>query len=243
MSYESAELVKTAANSYLALRISFINAISDVADLSGADVLDVASALRLDDRIGRLFLNPGLGFGGGCLPKDVRALAARAEELGAPATAALLRSADAINEARRARVVELAAKALDGSLDGRRITILGLAFKPLSDDVRNSQSALLAVSLAEAGASVIATDPAAIPSARLSYAQIRYSDTMEEALAEAELVVLATEWEEYCHLDPRLAASWTGARSILDARLVLDTTAWREAGWTIYAPGRAVVRP
>jgi UDPglucose 6-dehydrogenase len=243
MSYESAELVKTAANSYLALRVSFINAISDLADASGADVLEVAAALRLDDRIGRLFLNPGLGFGGGCLPKDLHALAARAGELGVMDTAALLAAANQVNETRRPRVKALAARALGGVLAGRRIAVLGLSFKPLSDDVRNSQSALLADDLVAAGAVVTATDPAAVGLARVSHPGLRYADTVGEAVADAELIILATEWQEYRDLDPGELAGWTRARTLIDARCVIDSARWSTAGWTVLAPGRPASVP
>jgi UDPglucose 6-dehydrogenase len=235
MSYESAELVKTAANSYLAVRVSFINAVSDLADASGADVLDVAAALRLDPRIGSRFLNPGLGFGGGCLPKDLRALAARADELEAPLTADLLRVADCVNEARIGRVAALAAAGLGGSLDGRRVALLGLAFKPLSDDVRNSPAVRLAAALAGAGARVVATDPVAVGAARPG---LEFAVGVREAVAGAELLVLATEWPQYRELDPAEVAGWTAARVIVDARCVLDRAVWAAAGWTVLAPGR-----
>ncbi|MDR2564997.1 MAG: UDP-glucose/GDP-mannose dehydrogenase family protein [Bifidobacteriaceae bacterium] len=238
MSYESAELVKTSANSYLALRVSFINAISDLADSAGADILDVAAALRLDERIGKLFLNPGLGFGGGCLPKDLHALAARAEELGAPLTAELLSAADHLNVSRRARVVELAQRALGGPVAGARIAVLGLAFKPLSDDVRNSQSILVAQALATAGAEVVATDPQAVRTARAAYPGLAYAETVPEAVQGAEVILVLTEWPEYRALDPAEVATWTDTRQVVDARLCLDVPAWQAAGWTIHSPGR-----
>jgi UDPglucose 6-dehydrogenase len=237
MSYESAELVKTSANSYLALRVSFINAISDVADAAGADIQDVAAALRLDERIGARFLSPGLGFGGGCLPKDLRALVARSRELGAPATAELLALADQVNDDRPRRIVELAAAAL-GGLAGRRVAVLGLSFKPLSDDIRNSQSIRLAEALAAAGAVVVATDPRAVEPARRAHPGILYADSVPEAVRDAELVVVATEWDEYRDLDPAALATITPARAVLDARGVLDPAHWSAAGWTHHSPGR-----
>ncbi|MDR2381749.1 MAG: UDP-glucose/GDP-mannose dehydrogenase family protein, partial [Bifidobacteriaceae bacterium] len=230
MSFESAELVKTSANSYLALRVSFINGVADMADAAGADVTDVASALRLDERIGRLFLNPGLGFGGGCLPKDLRALTLRAEQLGVPKTASLLAAVDQINSARPDRVVDLAAEALGGSVAGHRVAVLGLSFKPLSDDIRNSQSVVLAKRLAAAGAEVVATDPQAARLARQEHSSLGYATTVREAVAGADLVVLATEWEEYRSLNPVAVATWTQARAVVDARLVLDPAEWSAAG-------------
>jgi UDPglucose 6-dehydrogenase len=243
MSYESAELVKCSANSYLALRLSFINGISDLADSAGADVAAIAAALRLDPRIGALFLNPGLGFGGGCLPKDLRALTAQAARLDAPLTAALLADADSINRARPASVAALAARALGGSLLGRRLAVLGLSFKPLSYDVRNSQAVHVAEALAAAGAVVTATDPQAVESARAAIPSLRYAPGVQQAVAEAELILLATEWDEYRRLDPSKVARWTRARVVVDARLALDAEAWARAGWTVLAPGRPAIGP
>ncbi|MDR2454131.1 MAG: nucleotide sugar dehydrogenase [Bifidobacteriaceae bacterium] len=243
MSYESAELVKTAANSYLALRLSFINAISDLADAAGADIGQVAAALRLDERIGRRFLNPGLGFGGGCLPKDLRALAARAAELGAADTAALLAQADRINQARPGRLVALARAALGGSLRGRPVAVLGLSFKPLSDDVRGSQSLIAAEALAAAGAVVTATDPRAVEAARSCHPGLAYAGSVRQAVSGAQLVALLTEWEEYARLDPAEVAAWTPARAIVDARGVLDGAAWAGAGFTVHWLGRPPARP
>ncbi|MDR1442066.1 MAG: UDP-glucose/GDP-mannose dehydrogenase family protein [Bifidobacteriaceae bacterium] len=240
MSYESAELVKTSANSYLALRVSFINAISDLADSAGADILDVAAALRLDERIGKHFLNPGLGFGGGCLPKDLHALTSRAEQLDAPLTAALLSTADQINVSRRARVVELTQRALDGPVAGSRLAVLGLAFKPMSDDVRNSQSILVAEALAAAGAKIVATDPRAVETARAAHPALAYTGTVMEAVKDADAILLLTEWPEYRELDPTRLASWTRTRQVVDARCVLDIPTWAAAGWTVHAPGRPV---
>jgi UDPglucose 6-dehydrogenase len=243
MSFESAELVKASANSYLALRVSFINAISDLADSAGADILDVAAALRLDERIGRRFLNPGLGYGGGCLPKDMHALTARAEQLGAPLTAALLATADQINVSRRVRVVELTQRALGGPVAGSRLAVLGLAFKPMSDDVRNSQAVLVAEALAAAGAQVTATDPQAVASARASHPALGYADSVAEAVRDAQALLVLTEWPEYRELDPARVAEWTAAREVVDARAALDAPAWAKAGWTVRSPGRPPVVP
>ncbi|MDR3359803.1 MAG: UDP-glucose/GDP-mannose dehydrogenase family protein, partial [Bifidobacteriaceae bacterium] len=238
MSYESAELVKTAANSYLALRVSFINAVSDLADAAGGDIQDVAAALRLDERIGSRFFNPGLGFGGGCLPKDLRSMIARADELGLSATSALLTAADQVNEARSDRAAELAAAALGGSLQGRRIALLGLSFKPLSDDIRQSQSIRLGEAMVRAGALVTATDPAALAAAKVEHRSLAYAESVAEAVAQADLVVLATEWDEYRQLDPASLAALSPARTVLDARGVLDAARWTAAGWTVHSPGR-----
>jgi UDPglucose 6-dehydrogenase len=238
MSYESAELVKASANSYLAMRVSFINAISDLADSAGADILDVAAALRLDERIGKRFLNPGLGFGGGCLPKDLHALTAHAEHLNAPLAAALLSAADQINVSRRARVIELTQCALGGPVRASRVAVLGLSFKPLSDDVRNSQSVLVCEALVAAGARVVATDPRAVATAQAAHPALTCVASVAEAVRDAQVILLLTEWTEYRDLDPVEVASWTAARQIVDARCVLDAGAWVAAGFTVHAPGR-----
>jgi UDPglucose 6-dehydrogenase len=237
MSYESAELVKTSANSYLALRVSFINAISDLADASGAEIRDVAAALRLDERIGHRFLDPGLGFGGGCLPKDLHALTARAQELGLNNAVQLLNAADAINADRCARLEYLVTQALGGTLTGRRVAALGLSFKPMSDDVRSSQAVLAAQRLKAAGALVTATDPAALANAQTLHPTLSYAPNVRQAVAQAEAVVLLTEWPEYQSLDPVQVSTWTPARIVVDGRGALDPEQWTNAGWKYHSLG------
>ncbi|MDO7881103.1 UDP-glucose dehydrogenase family protein [Salinibacterium soli] len=236
--YATAELVKVAANAFLATKISFINAMAEVAEATGADVTQLADAIGHDARIGRRFLNSGLGFGGGCLPKDIRAFMARGDELGVGESLAFLREVDAINLRRRTRVVDLVAAALDGDVAGRRIAALGLAFKPDSDDVRDSPALEVVQRLTELGAAVVATDPEAIETARRSKPDVHYAPTVEEAVDGAECIVVLTEWREYREFTPESLGRITTARRIVDARNCLDPKQWRDAGWTYSAPGR-----
>ena len=233
--FATAELVKVAANAFLATKISFINAMAEVADATGADVLQLADALGHDARIGRQFLNAGLGFGGGCLPKDIRAFIASAEELGVGESLSFLREVDAINVRARHRMVALTRAAL-GSLRGKRIAVLGLAFKPNSDDVRDSAALDVAAALAVEGALVRATDPQAIATSRLRHPELDYAATVSEAVTGADAVLVLTEWDEYRELDPvELDVS---GRVVLDGRNCLDPARWRDAGWSYFALGR-----
>ncbi|WP_293770641.1 UDP-glucose/GDP-mannose dehydrogenase family protein [uncultured Corynebacterium sp.] len=236
---QTAELVKVAANSFLATKISFINAVSEICEIAGADVVALADAIGYDDRIGRKFLGAGLGFGGGCLPKDIRAFQARAEELGVGQSVAFLREVDAINTRRRDRVVDLAKSTFDGSLLGHRVTVLGCAFKPNSDDVRDSPALSVAGSLSLAGAAVTVFDPEGMDNARKVFPTLNYADSATEALTGSELVILATEWQEFKDLNPVATAEIVDSPNIIDGRNVLDLAAWRAAGWTATALGRA----
>ncbi|WP_438855324.1 UDP-glucose dehydrogenase family protein [Agromyces sp. M3QZ16-3] len=235
----TAELVKTAANAFLATKISFINAMAEIAEATGADVTTLADAIGHDARIGRRFLNAGIGFGGGCLPKDIRAFTARAEELGRAESVAFLRQVDAINLRRRERAVDLAVELLGGSVFERRIAVLGLTFKPDSDDTRDSPALDVAARLHGLGARVRATDPEGIENARLRHPQLEYVETAEDALEDAELVVLVTEWSEYRGLDPEHVANLMETARVIDARNVLDPGAWREAGFVYRGLGRS----
>lgn len=234
----TAELVKTAANSFLATKISFINAMAELCDAVGADVTLLADAIGMDDRIGRKFLNAGIGFGGGCLPKDIRAFMARAGELGADQALTFLREVDAINMRRRTRVVELTRELCDGSLLGKRITVLGAAFKPESDDVRDSPALSVAAQLQLQGAVVTVTDPVALANAARRFPELHYERATESALTRADALLLLTEWQEYRDLDPYEAAALVSTRNILDGRNVLDASKWRAAGWTYRGLGR-----
>ena len=235
----TAELVKVAANAFLATKISFINAMAEIAEVVGADVTQLADAIGLDERIGRRFLGAGIGFGGGCLPKDIRAFAARAEELGRGSSVAFLHDVDAINLRRRDRAVALTLEALGGSAIGKKIAILGAAFKPCSDDIRDSPALDVAVRLHGLGANVTVTDPQALENARRVHPQLDYSDSVEEALRDADAVVLVTEWDEYRHeLDPYWAASLVRCPSIVDGRNCLEPQSWRAAGWNYRGMGR-----
>ena len=239
--YQTAELVKVAANAFLATKISFINAMAEIAEVVDADVTELADAIGLDNRIGRRFLNAGVGFGGGCLPKDIRAFQARAEELGVGDSVTFLREVDAINQRRRARVVDLVLDALDGQPLGKRVAVLGLAFKPNSDDVRDSPALDVAVQLHGRGADVVATDPEAIPNSRQLQPQLTFTVDVDEALADAEVVVVVTEWSQFRQLDPVRVRGLVARPVVVDARNCLDREAWQAAGWTYLGMGRGVV--
>ena len=237
-SFESAELVKVSANSFLATKISFINAISELCDLTGADVTDVAEAIGMDDRIGPKFLHAGIGFGGGCLPKDIRGLISRAGELGTVDSFAFLRDIDAINQGRREYVVRLAKRLLEGSVDGKRIAVLGAAFKPDTDDVRDSPALDIALKLYSEGARVIITDPVANENVRRRFPSFHVEDSTEDTLRDADLVLLLTEWKQYRDLDPSTTRELVANAQIIDGRNALDLGTWREAGWQVEALGR-----
>jgi UDPglucose 6-dehydrogenase len=241
MGLETAELVKVSANSFLATKISFINAVADTCEAAGADVTQLVEALALDERIGRKSMSPGLGFGGGCLPKDIRAYQARAKTLGADSIVSLLSIVDDINKGRRTRVVDMAREVVGGSLSGKRITALGVAFKPNSDDIRDSPSLDVCGRLAAEGAIVTAHDPMALENASRVRPELRCATSVLEAAEGAELVVHLTEWTEYRSIDPAALAEVVAQRNVIDARCVLDRQAWQAAGWSVRALGRAAL--
>ena len=234
----TAELVKVSANSFLATKISFINAVSEICEVTGANVVKLAEAIGYDDRIGKKFLRAGLGFGGGCLPKDIRAFMARAGELGASEALSFLREVDSINMRRREHVVELSKLLCDGSLLGKNITVLGAAFKPNSDDVRDSPALSVAGSLSLKGANVTVYDPEAMDNAARVFPTLDYAQDVNDALTGADLTILATEWDEFRQLDPQKAGELVNRRVMLDARNVLQTSDWCEKGWQVKALGR-----
>jgi UDPglucose 6-dehydrogenase len=234
----TAELAKVAANTFLATKISFINAMAEVSEASGADVVALADILGEDPRIGRRFLDAGIGFGGGCLPKDIRAFAARATALGAPSVARLNQEVDSINLAARDRPVAMAHEIL-GDVCGRRIAVLGAAFKPLSDDVRDSPALHVAGRLHHQGAKVRVYDPAASVNARAVEPALTYVASSDAALAGAELVLHLTDWPEFAEIDPARAARLVSSPQIIDGRNKLDADGWRRAGWTFRGIGRA----
>lgn len=237
--YATAELVKVSANAFLATKISFINAMAEIAEVTGADVTQLADAIGYDDRIGRKFLGAGIGFGGGCLPKDIRAFSARAEELGRGESVAFLREIDEINLRRRERAVQLVVEGLGGRVHEKNVTVLGAAFKPHSDDVRDSPALDVAVRLHGLGAKVTVTDPAALDNAREIHPQLTYVRDRDSALRGADAVILVTEWDEYRReLEPEHASTLAAGRVIVDGRNGLDAAAWRAAGWTYYGMGR-----
>ena len=234
----TAELVKVSANAFLATKISFINAIAEVCEAAGADVVELADAIGYDERIGRKFLGAGLGFGGGCLPKDIRAFMARAGELGVDQALTFLREVDTVNMRRREHVVQLTTRELGGSLPGKRVAVLGAAFKPNSDDVRDSPALDVAGKLHLSGAMVQVYDPQAMGNAVRLWPTLTYAPSMNEALADADAVVIATEWDEFKKADPVAAKSLVRGSLIIDARNCLDPDAWRAAGWTYRGMGR-----
>jgi UDPglucose 6-dehydrogenase len=234
----TAQLVKVAANAFLATKISFINAMAEVCEVTHADVTKLSEALAHDSRIGGRFLHAGLGFGGGCLPKDIRAFMARAGELGVDQALSFLTEVDAINLRRRARMVDLARELLDDSLVNRRVGVLGAAFKPNSDDIRDSPALDVATRLHQQGATVTVYDPAAMPNARAKYPDLGYADSALEAVTNADIVLHLTEWREFRSMDPSALTEVVARRNIVDGRNALDPEVWRAAGWTYRALGR-----
>ncbi|PPK91974.1 UDPglucose 6-dehydrogenase [Kineococcus xinjiangensis] len=238
MDLPTAELVKVAANSFLATKISYINAMAEVCEATGADVTALAGALAHDARIGGRFLRPGLGFGGGCLPKDIRAFKHRAQELGVGQAVTFLGEVDAINKRRRARTVDLVRELAGGSLDGARIAAWGAAFKPDSDDIRDAPALDVAVLLQDAGAQVTVYDPEAMDNARRAYPQLSYADSAMDAARDADVVVLLTEWAQFREVDPEILAGVVAHRRVVDGRHALDRDLWSSAGWEYRALGR-----
>ncbi|MFE4575174.1 UDP-glucose dehydrogenase family protein, partial [Streptomyces chartreusis] len=234
----TAELVKVAANSFLATKISFINAMAEVCDATGADVTTLADALGYDTRIGRRFLSAGVGFGGGCLPKDIRAFGARAEELGVGDAVSFLHQIDAINTRQRRRTVDIARDMAGGGFEGRRVAVLGATFKPDSDDVRDSPALAVAAAIHREGADVRLHDPRGLDNARAVLPVLDCVPDVAKACEGADLVLHLTEWSDYRRIDPAELAAVTPSRRILDARNALDAALWRSAGWTLRALGR-----
>ncbi len=243
--FATAELVKVAANAFLATKISFINAMAEVCEVAGGDVTQLAKAIGYDPRIGNRFLQAGVGFGGGCLPKDIRAFQARAQELGAGEALRFLHEVDLINLRRRGRVLQLAAELLGRrsgpagpDLSGTRIAVLGAAFKPNSDDVRDAPSLAVAAALAKAGADVHVYDPEGMDNARLAQPNLAYEKSMNDAVTGAELVCVLTEWAEFRNADPITLGELAAGRRVIDGRNCLDAALWAQAGWEYRGMGR-----
>jgi len=235
----TAELVKVSANAFLATKISFINAISEICEAADADVEQIAEALGYDARIGRQFLNAGLGFGGGCLPKDIRALMHRSAELGAFSAASLLQQVDEINMGQRQRVIDTTLDALGGSVLNRRIAVLGAAFKPHTDDVRDSPALNVAAALHLRGAQVVVYDPEAGTTAKRVYPTLGYAEDVETAVRGTDAVLVLTEWPEFAEADPAALARLTRGAQVIDGRNCLPAEEWEEAGWTVSRLGHA----
>jgi UDPglucose 6-dehydrogenase len=238
MDIETAELVKVAANSFLATKISFINAMAEVCEASGADVTKLAGAIGLDDRIGKKFLAAGLGFGGGCLPKDIRAFRTTAADLGVDSIVDLLTTVDTINLGRRERVLALAREGAGGNLAGKRVAVLGVAFKPNSDDIRDSPSLDIVKRLAAEQADVYIYDPVAMPNAARVVPSVSYAESAAQAIEHADVVLHLTEWADFKAIDPAALRETVASPVLVDGRCTLDADQWRAAGWTVYAPGR-----
>lgn len=234
----TSELVKVAANAFLATKISFINAMAEVCEIVDADVVTLSRALGYDERIGKRFLNAGLGFGGGCLPKDIRAFSARAGELGASDALRFLHEVDKINLRRREKAVSVARAVVGGEFLGKSIAVLGAAFKPNSDDVRDSPALNVAAAMHLKGADVRVHDPKAIENAKARFPTLGYFDDVEQACRNVDLIVLATEWDEYTAIDPAAFRSVVKEPRLLDTRNALDRQYWSGAGWQVYSLGR-----
>ena len=235
----TAELVKVAANSFLATKISFINAMAEICEAAGGDVTVLAKAIGYDPRIGSRFLQAGIGFGGGCLPKDIRAFMARAEELGASQAVEFLKEIDAINLRARQRIIELVRKDLSDDLQGKRVAILGAAFKPDSDDVRDSPALDIAAQIQAAGATVTVHDPKAIANAQKRFPALNFADDVNTTLKDAEIVLHLTEWKIYREIDPVKVKSIVKTPIVIDGRNALDRELWQSAGWKFRALGRS----
>ena len=236
--FATAELVKVSANAFLATKISFINAVAEVCEVTGADIVDLADSLGHDDRIGRKFLNAGVGFGGGCLPKDIRAFVHRAGELGAEGAMSLLSQVDDINQGRREHAVQVATSMLDGSLAGARIAVWGAAFKPQTDDVRDSPALWIAGQLHLRGAQVSVYDPKATETARRMFPTLRYAADAVSCAQDADLLLHLTAWPEFAEVDPAVLRDVVRRPLLLDGGNSLDFDAWRGAGWTVRGLGR-----
>ncbi len=241
MDYATSELVKVSANAFLATKISFINAMAEVCESAGGDVVQLADAIGVDDRIGRRFLGPGLGFGGGCLPKDIRAFMARADEIGAVDALAFLSEVDAINQRRRARMVDMAREECGGRVDGRVVAVLGAAFKPDTDDVRDSPALEVARALHQEGAHVVVHDPRALDAVRALAPELGHAESAIDACRGADVVLHLTEWADYRDLDPAELKTVVSSAGVIDGRNALPVEAWKAAGWRYRALGRATV--
>ena len=235
----TAELVKSAANAFLATKISFINSMAEIAEVSGANASALAEAIGYDERIGNKFLKNGVGFGGGCLPKDIRSLMARAEELGVGQAVSYLKEIDQVNLRRRARVVDLLKQEL-GELSGKKVLVLGAAFKPDSDDIRDSPALDIALLAQKAGAEVVVHDPIALHGVNAKYPELATNEDLVESFNNVDAVVLATEWKQYRNLDPATIAGALSNRLVIDGRNVLDVLKWQQAGFKVLALGRTI---
>lgn len=236
----TSELVKVSANSFLAMKISFINAIAEVSEKTGADVVKLAEAIGYDDRIGRKFLRSGIGFGGGCLPKDIRGFMAKAEELEVDSLVGLLTNVDEINLGRRQKAVELALSQLGDDILLKKVAVLGATFKPDSDDIRDSPALAVALELHNRGAHVVIHDPKGLKNVNVKYPQLHTNVSINETLLDADLVMLLTEWSDYVNFNPLDASVLVRTSTIIDGRNALDARLWKTSGWNVLALGRSL---
>lgn len=234
----TAELAKTAANAFLATKLSFANALADLCERVSADVLPLVEAISRDSRIGSAYLHPGIGFGGGCLGKDLRAFVERARELGVADAVSFLPEIDRINERCRTRLVDVVRQECGGTVHGRTVAALGAAFKPGTDDVRDSAALAIAGALHEEGAKVTVYDPQAQRKAGHSRPELDYADDVAGAVQGADVVLHLTDWPEFAELEPESLADFVAHKRIVDGRNSLDPQRWRESGWSYRAPGR-----
>ena len=238
----TAELIKYAANSFTATKLSFINAMAEVCEASGADIKTVTAALAYDPRIGGQYFTSGLGFGGSCMSKDIRAFQARANELGVGRALAFLAEVDAVNLRCRDRVTEMLREQCGGAFAGRRIAVLGAAFKPDTDDIRDSPALQVASAIRHGGGEVAVYDPQAMDNARREFPDLRYECSAQDAARDADAVALLTSWPEFAVIDAYLLGQVVRNRNVVDARHVLDPAAWQRAGWNYAAPGRPALQ-
>lgn len=236
----TSELVKVSANSFLAMKISFINAMAEVSEKSGADVVKLAEAIGYDERIGDKFLRSGIGFGGGCLPKDIRGFMAKAEELGVDSLVGLLNNVDSINLGRRQKAVELALEELGHDYANKKIAVLGATFKPDSDDIRDAPALAVALELHKRGASLTMHDPKGLHNVNKTHPELHTEENLEKTLQDADLVMLLTEWKEYKNYNPLEAKKLVKTPTVIDGRNVLDSCLWQTAGWKVIALGRSL---
>ena len=234
---ETAELVKVSANAFLATKISFINAMAEIAEAAGADAVKLAEAIGMDSRIGKSFLRTGIGFGGGCLPKDIRGFIARADELGVGSSLKFLTEVDNINLRRRQRVIDLAVAELEDP-GHKKVSVLGISFKPDSDDLRDSPALDIALGLQAKGAQVIVHDPVSLAALEARQTGLSVAEEVLEATKDADLIILGTEWAEYRKLDPSTLNPKT--KTIIDGRNVLSVNDWQKAGFKVIALGRNI---
>jgi UDPglucose 6-dehydrogenase len=228
----TSELAKGAANAFLATKISFINAMADICAATGADVSALAHSLGLDPRIGHAFLRAGIGYGGACLPKDVRGLGSFAQGIGAQNAALLLGAVDAVNQTRIGQAVSLVTETV-GEVAGSRVAVWGASFKAGTDDVRDSAGLLIAEQLRALGATVTVYDPMSSGNAMVAYPELGYADSAVTAAASADVLVVTAAWAEFAQVDAAEVARVVACKAVVDVCQGIDIASWRGAGWQV----------